>query len=218
MRPQRIVGAIVLGLCVSGCRLASDITHNLVFETCLFTSEVSGKVYYRMLATSAYNEYLAGHPDCANSADFAKGFKLGYADYLESGDCCSSHPLPPLRYWKIHYETPEGRAATLAWLQGFREGAAAAKASGFRDLVIVPVGSTSLPPDAAHTPPPNAPPPGAGPALPPTEELPAPNTLPATPQTVPKPTTTPNNGKTTEKSSALPTPGPEIGSTLPSPR
>jgi hypothetical protein len=54
--------------------------------------------------------------------------------------------------------------------------------------------------------------------MPPTEELPAPNTLPATPQTVPKPTTTPNNGKTTEKSSALPTPGPEIGSTLPSPR
>jgi hypothetical protein len=223
MRPQRIVGAIVLGLCLSGCQLTSDITHNVVFETCLCTSETTGKIYYRMLACSAYNEYLAGHPDCANSKDFAKGFKLGYADYLENGDCCTAHALPPLRYWKIHYETPEGRAATLAWLQGFREGAAAAKASGFRNFVIVPVGPSNAPADAAPPmPPPNAPPLGVGPvlpALPPTEELPVPNTLPTTPKTAPTPPSPPpSNDKTTTKPPASPMPGLEIGSTLPTPR
>ena len=218
MRPQRIVGAIVLGLGLSGCQLTSDITHNLVFETCLFSSEVTGKLYYRRLAANACNEYLAGHPDCANSSDFAKGFKLGYADYLESGDCCAAHPLPPLRYWKIHYETPEGRAATLAWLNGFREGADAAKASGFRNFVIVPVGSSNAPADAAPTPPAHPTLPGSGPvlpALPSTEELPVPNTLPATPPTNPATPNTTNNGKNTAKPPPAPTPGPQIGSTLP---
>ncbi len=193
MRPQRIVGALALCICASGCQLTADITHNLVFETCLFASEVRGKVYYRRLACSAWKKYRAGHPERAGCADFAKGFKLGYADYLENGGCgggcdggCdgSSHALPPLRYWKIRYETPEGRAATVSWLDGFREGAAAAKASGYRGMVIVPVGTSGLLPDGASPPSPNAPSLGNAPPAPgaPTEELPVPHSLPASPE------------------------------------
>jgi hypothetical protein len=181
MRPQGIAGVIVLCVCASGCRLASDITHNLVFETCLFVDEVKGKVYYRMLARSAWKAYRNEHPEWTDSADFAKGFKLGYADYLENGDG-SSHPLPPLRYWKVRYETHEGRAATVAWLEGFQAGTAAAKASGYRELIVVPVGTSSLPPDGGPPPPPNAPPLDSAPATlpsPPGEELPAPRSLPA---------------------------------------
>ncbi len=178
MRRQSIVSAILLCLCVSGCRLASDITHNVVFETCLFVDEVKGKVYYRMLACAAWKEYLAGHPECGDSADFGKGFKLGYADYLESGGDGSSHPLPPLRYWKIRHETPEGRAATCAWLKGFHVGAAAAKASGYRQLIVVPVEKCGSPPPL-----PDGPLLGEVPAAPPVEVLPVPRTLPGAPPT-----------------------------------
>lgn len=180
---QAMFGAVFLCLGVSGCRLASDITHNLVFETCLFTDEVKGKVYYRILACSAWKAYQPAHPERADSADFAKGFKLGYADYLEGGGDGSSHPLPPLRYWKVRHETPEGRAATLCWLEGFQAGAAAAKASGYRQLIVVPVGKSDLPPGGSPPPMPNAPMLGVVPPAPatPVEELPVPRSLPTEP-------------------------------------
>lgn len=195
MRPLLlIVGALLLSLCTSGCRMAAQITQNLVFESCLFTDEVKGKCYYRSLANEAWSSYQGEHPDCAGSADFAKGFKRGYADYLErGGDCCLSHPLPPLRYLKVKYETPEGRAATVAWLDGFRAGATAAKASGYRELIVVPVGQSSHPHKGIPTIPPMAPPPTGGtmlpgtPALPPTEELPVPRALPNAPLPPPPP-------------------------------
>jgi hypothetical protein len=192
MRPQwMIIGAFLLCVSASGCRMAVQITRNIVFETCLFTDEVKGKVYYRMLAHSAWKSYQGEHPDCASSADFAKGFKRGYADYLEyGGDCCLPRPLPPLRYLKVRYESPEGRAATVAWLDGFRAGATAAKASGYRELIIVPVGKSNHPPGGA-SPMPAVAAPADGPVVPgtgvvtPVEELPSPRTLPDAPPSLP---------------------------------
>jgi hypothetical protein len=192
-RQWAIVGAILLCLSATGCRMAAQITENLVFETCLFTDEVKGKVYYRMLANTAWKSYQGEHPDCASSADFAKGFKRGYADYLAyGGDCCLSHPQPPLRYWKVHHETPEGRVATVAWLDGFREGATAAKASGYRELIVVPIGKSKHPIGGAPSMPPLAPSLGNGtpvpgtPATPPAEELPVPHPLPDAPMPPPR--------------------------------
>jgi hypothetical protein len=188
MRPQwMIIAAVLLCVSASGCRMTAQITRNLVFETCLFTDEVKGKVYYRMLANSAWKSYQGEHPDCASSTDFAKGFKRGYADYLEyGGDCCLPRPLPPLRYLKVRYESPEGRAATVAWLDGFRAGATAAKASGYRELIVVPVGKSDHPPGGGPPMPAIAPPadgtlvPGTG-VVTPAEELPSPRTLPDAP-------------------------------------
>jgi hypothetical protein len=188
MRPQwMIIGAFLLCVSASGCRMAAQITRNLVFETCLFTDEVKGKVHYCMLANSAWTSYQGEHPDCAGSADFAKGFKRGYADYLEhGGECCLPRPLPPLRYLKVRYESPEGRAATVAWLDGFRAGATAAKASGYRELIIVPVGKSNHPLGGTPPMPPIAAPadgssvPGMG-VVTPADELPVPRTLPDAP-------------------------------------
>jgi hypothetical protein len=170
--------------------MAVEITHNLCYETCLYANVVKGKAYYCMLANSAWKTYQGEHPDCAGSADFAKGFKRGYADYLEYGDC-SCRPVPPQRYWKIHYESPEGRAATVAWLDGFRAGAAAAKASGYRELIVVPVGKSSLPPGDASSSLPHTPSVGDGAAAPEipatshTEELPVPRPAPEAPLSSP---------------------------------
>ena len=189
MRPLwTIVGATLLCLSASGCRMTAQITENLVFETCLFTDEMKGKVYFCMLAKKAWKTYQGEHPDCAGSADFAKGFKHGYADYLEhGGDCCLSRPTPPFRYWKVHHETPEGRAATVAWLDGFRAGATAAKASGYRELIVVPIGKSNHPSQGTPAMSANAPsignetPVPATPAAPPMEELPVPRALPDAP-------------------------------------
>jgi hypothetical protein len=186
MRFKRIVGVIGLCLCASGCRLAADVTHNMVFETCLLANDVKAKVYYPALARSAWTCYLADHPGLADSPDFARGFKLGYADYLENGGDGSGRALPPMRYWKIRNETPEGRAATQQWLAGFRQGQAAARTGGKREMVVVPI-------DAAPPPPPNVPP-SAGPPL-------APPTAPATPPITPPP---PTAGEELPRPQALP--------------
>ncbi len=96
MRFERILGVAALCVGVSGCQLAVDATRNLAFETCLFADEVRGKFYYPALASASWKEYLASHPQCAGK-NFAKGFKLGYADYLEYGGCGATRPLPPMR-------------------------------------------------------------------------------------------------------------------------
>ncbi len=192
MRPQWILpGAILLCLNASGCRIAYQTTRNLIFETCLFTDQMHSKIYYCKLANEAWMKYQGEHPDCAGSGDFAKGFKRGYADYLEFGGyCCLPRPQPPLRYLKIKYETPEGRAATVAWQDGFRAGETAAKASGYRELIVVPVGKTGSPPIAGPATPPVVPPTLDGASVPgtisaPVEELPEPRSLPDRPPTPP---------------------------------
>src|SRR5262249_8215357 len=48
-------------------------------------------------------------------------------------------PVPPGRYRRKRYMTPEGCAAVEDWFAGFRHGAATAMASGLRNLVVIPV-------------------------------------------------------------------------------
>ena len=187
MRCKLILGVSGLCICLSGCRLASDITQNMVFETRLFADDVKAKVYYPCLASSAWNSYRAGHIEQSQSSDFGCGFKLGYADYLENGGEALAHPLPPMRYWKIRNETPAGRAATELWLAGFRKGAVVARASGYRELIVVPVGGRGLtpPPDDAplvvRPAVPQGPPAPQEPSMPLPDELPNPRSLPYSP-------------------------------------
>jgi hypothetical protein len=150
MRPKLVLGMIGPCLFAAGCRLASDITDNLVFNTCLLADECQAKIYYRHLAAKAWVDFQAADPGHAYSADFANGFKEGFADYLDAGEDCWQRPLPPLKYWKTRYQNPEGRLAIELWFTGFGTGAAEAKASGYRDFVIIPVANgVPPPPDSA---------------------------------------------------------------------
>jgi hypothetical protein len=130
-----------MGLCLfaAGCRLPEAITENLASTTCLVSDDLRAKLYYRHLAGAAWREFQADDPEHADSADFAKGFKQGFADYLDAGGDSSRGRLPPQRYWKTRYQTPEGRSAIDSWFAGFKAGAQAAKASGYRDYVVIPV-------------------------------------------------------------------------------
>ena len=182
------VGLFCLCFGATGCRLALDITENAAFETCLYTDEVRAKLKYHRLASKAWGEYKAAHPDHASS-DFGRGFKHGFVEYLDAGGGCGAPPLPPLKYWKPKYQTPEGREATEAWRAGYKEGVAAAKASGRRELVVVPVGKCDPPAvgltfsgPAGPLPPPPAPARGV-PWPAPGDELPHPR--PIMPEAVP---------------------------------
>src|SRR5262249_39466700 len=129
------------------------------------------------------------------SPDFQQGFLCGFADYLYAGGTGNPPPLPPRGYWKSEYETPEGRQAVQDWFEGFRTGAARARASGYRELVTVPI--SALPPPPPLPPPPLLPPnpippapveshpsgekPPAEGAMPAEEVLPGPRSVPIEP-------------------------------------
>jgi hypothetical protein len=86
-------------------------------------------------ALNAYQCQNAG----SYSDDFAWGFKRGYMDYLDNGGTGQPPPLPPRRYWKLKYQTPEGYRCIQEWFSGFQQGVEVAKASGFREYSVVPV-------------------------------------------------------------------------------
>jgi hypothetical protein len=167
MRSKLILGMTGLCLFAAGCRLAGDITDNLVFTTCLASDECQAKIYYHHLAGVAWADFRAADPGHAYSADFANGFKEGFADYLDAGDDGGQRQLPPLKYWKIRYQNPEGRSAIDGWFAGFRTGAAVAKNSGYRDFVILPVGNSFPPPPGSPAPGPVGFTPGAPAPIPP---------------------------------------------------
>lgn len=134
---------LYLGLCLpsTGCHVFWYGTYNLVEESVRALDERSTCQRNANLAHVAWRrvEEETGS-DRTYSADYICGFKQGFADYLDSGGAAEAPPLPPPRYWTVHYQTPEGRQAVADWTTGFRHGALLARDSGFREeRVLVPV-------------------------------------------------------------------------------
>jgi hypothetical protein len=165
---------LLCAFCVfgSGCQVAVELTRNAIYEVGHRTSETVECARDRYLACQAWDQVRESCPGQAFSKDYAKGFKDGFSDYVFSGGTGDPPPTPPLCYWGVCYETPAGHQAIEDWYAGFRHGTAAAKASGDRDLVVLPL---STPPPGPPLPPPHPgePPPLSGPppgATPPAEE------------------------------------------------
>lgn len=100
----------------------------------------------RELAERAWAQLAASDPSVCASREFGDGFIDGYADYLNLGGTGAAPPIPPRRYWNVDYKSPGGVEAIQAWFAGFEQGAAAAKASGIREVEVVP-SSVLLPPE-----------------------------------------------------------------------
>jgi hypothetical protein len=132
---------LLLAAVVTGCSgVVPDAARTLVFEPLRFHPEANRhreRKWYRRLADSALHEAL-GASDGALSRDYARGFKEGYVDYLESGGDGEPPAVPPRDYWG--HKTPwwDRQAAAAEWFEGFRDGAAAAMASGYREQILVP--------------------------------------------------------------------------------
>jgi hypothetical protein len=111
-------------------------------------------------AKEAWREAQAACPDQSYSRDYACGFKAGFRDYLDAGGSGDPPAVPPFRYRLSDYDSPGGHQAVEDWYAGFRHGSTAARASGFRELNLVPL---SAPPVDAVAHEQNRIAPGAGP-------------------------------------------------------
>jgi hypothetical protein len=88
----------------------------------------------RNAAEKAWQEIDGGQTYCK---DYQLGFKEGFADYLQYGGNGEPPSIPPRQYWKK--DSIAGRQLGMEWSAGFRTGAAAAKRTGLRDLIVVPL-------------------------------------------------------------------------------
>jgi hypothetical protein len=138
---QRPLALCLLGFAVlsPGCSLVCTATHNLVTETRRCTNDYWEGVQERRLARDYWARLAGASPGRVFSQDYADGFEAGFVDFLHNGGAGLPPPLPPERYRQVRYETPEGHVAITQWFDGFRDGAAAAWSSGYRQFVTVPV-------------------------------------------------------------------------------
>jgi hypothetical protein len=138
---------LIIGLCTGSAGCSSfwqDTLRNLIeFQV---ETEDNLRILLRnhQLAEAAWTQVLSSHPDQEYSIDYARGFKAGFADYLEHGGNGQPPAVPPFRYRLSPYQNPEGYQAILDWYAGFRHGAADARRSGYRDTIVLPLASPPI--------------------------------------------------------------------------
>jgi hypothetical protein len=142
IRTNLVVGLVALCVSVSGCSLVGNGVRTLVIEPLQYPDldDCQSCSRNHARAVAALSAYQCQNAGCY-SDDFVWGFKRGYADYLDNGGTGQPPPLPPRHYWKLKYQTPEGYHAIQEWFSGFQQGVEVAKASGYRELRVVPVTS-----------------------------------------------------------------------------
>jgi len=136
-------------LAASGCNLAYYASHNLVNEPITRVDE--HKLTSRLKAESrtVWKDICRQFPARTFTPEFADGFTDGYADHLENGGPPGPPIVPPLRYRRANYLTPEGHALIRDYLIGFQYGAEVAVATGKRNFLTVPVLLKDAPPELA---------------------------------------------------------------------
>jgi len=137
----------VIGCCalMSGCNLFVSAARNLGFEATLRATDCTELLRERRLARSAWDQQCAANPVMVYSVDYRAGFEDGYIDFLNAGGSGEPPAVPPKRYWTRRYESPAGQQSGWDWFAGFQDGAAAARASGQRQFIIVPVWESAVP-------------------------------------------------------------------------
>lgn len=136
MRVTSFLLLAAAGLAASGCFLVGQATHVLVSRAARCVEEHAERHRNKRWAEAAWRQVCEGGG--AFSEDYADGFKEGFAVFLFCGGCGEPPPLPPSRYRKLRYQTPQGYRAIEDWFAGYRHGAAAAHEGGFRQLVTGP--------------------------------------------------------------------------------
>jgi hypothetical protein len=133
----------------SGCSFFDYCAYNMIETPFKELNHCQELRHFNALARQAWLHVCATETDHRYSDDYAVGFIEGYVDYLDAGGNGEPPAAPPDRYQLARYHmTPEGVQAIDDWFAGFRHGAAEARASGQRELVVVPL---SLPPRSSSS-------------------------------------------------------------------
>jgi hypothetical protein len=182
MKARPLLCFLVLASLNTGCSVLLYSFRNMVESPSKAIDYCFEKKRFVAWAREAWKHIQAADPSEHYSEDYVCGFIDGYVDFIDADGTGEPPAAPPDRYHYSRYETPAGLAAIEDWFAGFRHGAAAARASGQRELVVLPL---SLPPRSSRDYGPRSTNPPAGrlpqQAAPPatTEELPPPRKMPA---------------------------------------
>src|SRR5437868_3211430 len=131
----RRLSTFALCLLPTGCQLAGNAVHNIRYEMTLATADHQERANYEKLAKESWAMPKAKGICSPSTKDYEDGFKAGFIDYLQFGGSGQPPYMPPQRYWRAGYRTPEGHRAIEEWFAGFRHGVEEAKASGYRPWV-----------------------------------------------------------------------------------
>jgi len=124
----------------SGCgTFYADAARNLIEAPIRACDDMHLKKSCRQLARSAWEQYGCAHAPEGSSEHFAAGWMAGFADYLYLGGPGLPPAVPPFPYQLRRYETPEGHIAIEQWYAGFAQGSEAARASGLRESIVIPL-------------------------------------------------------------------------------
>src|SRR5579862_8067979 len=96
-----------------GCQIFVETAYNTVSETLLAGEKLTSGIRNCHLAHNAWQDLKKARPDL--SSDFGKGFRDGFADYLEYGGEGNPPLMPPACYRTSFYETPDGLRAIEEW-------------------------------------------------------------------------------------------------------
>lgn len=179
MGARRILLLLGLGLSAPGCTLFETAVRNLVQAPADCIDDHRTRARAAELAEEAWGSYYAEHP-AAYTPDFERGFREGFAEFLYGGDPGVPPAVPPKDYQRPRYMTPEGHQAILDWYAGWTKGVAAGKASGLRQLMMIPSSGAiiDLPPSRLGPPPLPGPPVPLVPPPQPEQDLTPPRPLP----------------------------------------
>jgi hypothetical protein len=130
---------VVLPVIGSGCGFAQNICRNVVVSPLNSITDRAEHHRHEQLAREAFVQMAMNFQDQQFSCDYRRGFVDGFADFLDYGGVGEPPPVPPPSYRFYGYMTAEGLAAMEDWKNGFRHGAATARASNLRELVTLPV-------------------------------------------------------------------------------
>jgi hypothetical protein len=139
---------IAVGLLAPGCDLATNGTHNVLIEMHQRAEDRADRKQAGALAERAWAEVQCAEPGHPYSGDYAAGFETGFTDYVYAGGSGEPPAVPPRRYWKSRYDSPEGHQAVEDWFAGFRHGAGVARQGGYRQWVTLPSSLTDPAPAA----------------------------------------------------------------------
>lgn len=124
---------------LAGCNLVHYAGHNLTNEPVSRVDEHKLQSRLRSESAATWREVCHQYPSRTFTPEFADGFQDGFVDYLDRGGEPKPPAMPPLKYRRSKYLTPEGHARVRDYFCGFKYGAEVAAASGNRQYLVVPV-------------------------------------------------------------------------------
>jgi hypothetical protein len=144
---QRPLFYLLLCVLPAGCSsYAPYAFHNLVEAPFDCFDKYCLRCQFRRMAEDAWAQISKGHN---HSRAYEDGFSTGFVEFLDGNGTGEPPGEPPWRYRRPCFLTPDGQVAIQDWYAGFRHGADVARATGYREAVVVP---PSLPPRRAPGP------------------------------------------------------------------